>query len=375
MRYRFLSCAAAILVAAPVAGQSAGDRPTASYWVYVANESSDLVSLVRFGPDGLVEEKTIEVGRHPADIDGAHGLTVSPSGEHWYVSIAHGTPYGFVWKMTTGTDEFVDSTTVGLFPATMSMSPDGASLFVVNFNLHGNPVPSSVSALFTPFMEETEQIETCVMPHGSKVSSDGTRHYSTCMMSDQLVEINTQDLQVTRRFALTDGHERLLDLDENATRAMGPGQCKPTWVTMDPSNEHLYVPCNGRKEILEIDRENFTVTRRFPTGAGPYNADVSADGRILVVTLKGAQSIAVFDLSNGHEIRIPTTQPVTHGVVISPDSRYAFVSNEAIGATRGTVDVFDLRSKRRVASTEVQYQPGGISFWKMEGTDGQAVRR
>ena len=135
------------------------------------------------------------------------------------------------------------------------------------------------------------------------------------------------------------------------------------------------MPCNGRKEILEIDRENFTVTRRFPTGAGPYNADVTADGRILVVTLRGAQSIAVFDLATGDETRIPTTQPVTHGVVISPDSRYAFVSNEAIGATRGTVDVFDLRSKQRVASTQVQYQPGGISFWKMEGTDGRAIRR
>ena len=368
MRFWIASCAVASLVAAPVAGQSTGDRPTASYWVYVANESSDLVSLVRFGPNGAVEEKTIEVGRHPADIDGAHGLTVSPSGEHWYVSIAHGTPYGFVWKMTTGTDQFVDSTTVGLFPATMSMSPDGSALFVVNFNLHGNQVPSSVSALFTPFMEETAQIETCVMPHGSKVSSDGTRHYSTCMMSDQLVEIGTQALQVTRRFALTDGHEGPLDLGENATRVTGAGQCKPTWVTMDPSNEHLYVPCNGRKEILEIDRESFTVTRRFPTGAAPYNADVSADGRTLVVTLKGAQSVAMFDLSNGHETRIPTTQPVTHGVVISPDSRYAFVSNEAIGATRGTVDVFDLRSKQRVASTQVQYQPGGIGFWKMEPT-------
>jgi DNA-binding beta-propeller fold protein YncE len=61
----------------------------------------------------------------------------------------------------------------------------------------------------------------------------------------------------------------------------------------------------------------------------------------------------------------PTTQPITHGVTISPDSRYAFVSNEAIGAVRGTVDVIDLRTKELVASTQVQYQPGGITFWQM----------
>ena len=366
MRAGLFAGALAIVVTSQTAGQTTGGVPDAHYWVYVANESSDLVSLVRFGPEGAVEEKTIEVGRHPTDLDGAHGLTVSPTGQHWYLSIAHGTPYGYIWKMETGTDAFVDSTSVGLFPATMSISPDGSTLFVVNFNLHGNPVPSSVSTVFTPFVRETKRIETCVMPHGSKVSNDGSRHYSTCMMSDQLVEIDTRNLQVRRRLALTDGHEGLLSLDQNDTPVTGAGQCKPTWVTMDPSIEYLYVPCNGRGEVLEIERESFSITRRFPTGAAPYNEAVTADGKLLVVTLKGAQSIAIFDLETGAETRIATTQPVTHGVTLSSDSRYAFVSNEAIGATRGTVDVFDLQTKERVASTQVQYQPGGISFWKME---------
>ncbi len=354
----------ASLLASPSVAQDNG--PTARYWVYVANESSDLVSRVRFGPDGLTEEKTIPVGARPADLDGAHGIAVAANGKFWYVSIAHGAPYGSIWKMESGTDVFVDSVTVGLFPATMSLTPDASSLFVVNFNLHGNIMPSWVSSVFTPFMNETAQIETCIMPHGSRITRDGMTHYSTCMMSDQLVEISTTGHRVTRRFRLTDGHEALMDLAETANRAMGAGRCKPTWVVLDPEDEHLYIPCNGRKEVLEIDRSTMTVRRRFATGAGPYNADVSADGRYLVVTLKGAQAVAVFDLETGKETRIETSQPVTHGVVISPDSRYAFVSNEAVGATRGTVDVFDLASKTRVASVAVQYQPGGIGFWKME---------
>jgi DNA-binding beta-propeller fold protein YncE len=341
--------------------------PGGTYWVYVANESSDLISLVRFDRDGAVEAKTIPVGIYPADIEGAHGLTVSPTGQHWFVTTAHGTPYGKIWKFETGTDRFVDSVTVGLFPATMSLTPDGSTLFVVNFDLHGDPVPSSVSAVFTPFMREMRQIPTCVMPHGSRVSRDGTRHYSTCMMSDQLVEIATDRLDVNRRLLLTKGSEHILHDDhDNAAHSMGAGTCKPTWVVLDPSNEHVYVPCNGRAEILEIRIEDFTVTRTFATGAGPYNADVSADGRLLVVTLKGAQAVAIVDLASGQETRVPTTQPVTHGVTISPDSRYAFVSNESIGATRGTLDVFDLVTKRRVASTQLQYQSGGIAFWKME---------
>ena len=77
---------------------------------------------------------------------------MSPTGAHWYVSIAHGRPFGQIWKMETGTDVLVDTAEVGLFPATMAVTRDGSSLFVVNFNPHGDPGPSSVSAVFTRMM-------------------------------------------------------------------------------------------------------------------------------------------------------------------------------------------------------------------------------
>jgi DNA-binding beta-propeller fold protein YncE len=353
---------------------AAQTHPT--YWAYVANESSDIVSLVRFDGEEVVEEKAIGVGFHPADLDGAHGIAVSPTGEHWYVSIAHGRPYGQIWKMATGTDRLVDTTTVGLFPATMSTTPDGASLFVVNFNLHGDHVPSSVSAVFTPFMAEVEQIETCVMPHGSRMSHDGQRHYSTCMMSDQLVETDVVGMKVARRMVLTGGHEHVMsergaspgEEHDMAGMAVGDGDiCKPTWVLPSPDDTRLYVPCNGRGDVLEIDRQTMEVLRRMPTGAGPYNADITPDGGTLVVTLKGNQAVAIFDLETGEEIRVETTEPVTHGVAVTPDGRYAFVSNESVGATRGTVDVIDIGARRVVASTPLHYQPGGLAVWKMEG--------
>jgi DNA-binding beta-propeller fold protein YncE len=360
------ACVAA-LAATPLSAQSG----ESSYWVYVANEASDLVSRVRFDGSEVVEEKAISVGFHPADLDGAHGITVSPTGDHWYVSIAHGQPYGQVWKMETETEQFVDSAQVGLFPSTMSMTPDGASLFVVNFNLHGDPIPSSVSAVFTPFMQEVRQIETCVMPHGSRVNQDGTRHYSVCMMSDQLVETSIIGLDVSRRMSLTLGSEGTTEhtgsVTSNGTEVDPATICKPTWVVVSPDDERLYVPCNGRGDVLEIDAESLEVLRRFPAGRGPYNADITPDGSKLVVTLKGDQAIAIYDLATGEETRVETSRPITHGVVVSPDGRYAFVSNEAVGATRGTLDVVDIAAGRLVASTELHYQPGGIGFWKMQG--------
>lgn len=354
----------AALGAAPLSAQQP-EPPQATYWVYVANESSDLVSRVRFGPDGITEEKTIHVGIMPADLDGAHGLSVAPDGRHWYVSLAHGTPFGRIWKFSTGTDELLDSTTVGLFPASMAVTPDGSTLFVVNFNLHGNPVPSSVSAIFTPAMQELTKIETCVKPHGSALNHAGSSHYSVCVGSEQLVEISTLRLQVTRRLDLTPGREHILSSAPVPTPP-GTAVCGPTWVAVSPDDRYLYVPCNRNGEVLEISTETFAVSRRLSTGKGPYNADVSPDGRYLLVTLKGEQAVAVFDLTTGAQDRVPTTQPITHGVVVTPDSRYAFVSNEAIGATRATVDVIDLGARQRIASVEVQHQAGGIDFWRME---------
>jgi DNA-binding beta-propeller fold protein YncE len=350
---------------AEAGGGGATRSPGANYWVYVANEASDAVSRVRFGPDGLVVEHTTDVGIRPVDIEGAHGVTVSPDGLYWYVSVAHGTPFGQVWKYTAGSDLLVGKTEVGLFPATMALTPDGSSLFVANFKLHGNPVPSSVSAIFTPAMVELERIETCLKPHGSVVDHEGVRHYSACVGSDQLVEISVDGMRVTRRLLLTPGAERLVEPLAGAGTG-GPARCKPTWVALSPDDRFLYVPCNGNREILEIEATDLRITRRFPTGRGPYNAAVSRDGRFLVVTLKGEGAVAIIDRRSGEERQVTTSRPVTHGVAISPDSRYAFVSNEAVGSTRGTLDVIDLAAAELVASTPLGLQSGGIAFWKME---------
>ncbi len=354
-----------VLLAGPIRAQSPG---ATSYWLYVANESSDAVSLVHFDGRTAAEVESIDVGVHPTDMDGAHGVTVSPDGEYWYLSLAHGQPYGSIWKMRTGTNELVDSVTVGLFPATMALTPDGTTLFASNFNLHGDPEPSTVSAVFTPIMAPVARIETCVRPHGSRVSHDGLNQYSGCLLSDQLVETSIENLQVTRRMRLTAGYEGLTT-DGSGALVGDEGACRPSWVVPSKDDRTLYVTCNARSEVLEVDRDAFVIRRRFPTGAGPYNADVTPDGRTLLVTLKGEQAVAVIDLVTGLERRIPTSRPVTHGVVTSPDGRYAFVSNEAVGATRGTVDVIDLASPALVATAEVQFQAGGIAFWKMESAE------
>jgi DNA-binding beta-propeller fold protein YncE len=349
------------------AGPASALATPGPYVVYVANESSDAVSAVEIGANGAARvRREIPVGLMPGDIDGAHGLQASPDGRYWYLTIAHGQPFGTVWKFDARADTLIARTEVGMFPATMGISHDGDYLFVVNFNLHGDPEPSTVSVVHTPSMTELTRTPACVRPHGSRVSPDGMTNYVACVGGDQVVAIDTRSFEVRARFSVAPGREgRLSEGDAGVVSSA----CAPTWVTpgVGVREGMLYVPCNRTAEVLEIDARRWVVTRRFATGAGPYNLDITPDGGTLVATLKSAQQIAVFDLTAGTEReRLATSQPVTHGVAISPDGRYAFVTNESIGATPGTLDVFDLGGGRLVATAILGLQAGGIALVRSE---------
>jgi hypothetical protein len=75
----------------------------------------------------------------------------------------------------------------------------------------------------------------------------------------------------------------------------------------------------------------------------------------------------LFDLSGGRETaRIQTLRKIVHGVVVSPDDRYAFVTVEGIGAEPGTLEVIDLERRARVAAVDLGQMAGGVDFWKAE---------
>ena len=78
---------------------------------------------------------------------------------------------------------------------------------------------------------------------------------------------------------------------------------------------------------------------------------VTHDGRLLLATNKRGQSVSVFDARTGKELRrLPTRRKVVHGVAVSPDDKYAFVSVEGVGSEPGTVEAIDLGSLTTVGT-------------------------
>jgi DNA-binding beta-propeller fold protein YncE len=352
----------------PAASTASAQPPTQDYLVYVVCESADRVVLLRFGPKGFRIEHETRIGLMPMDINGPHGIAISPDKQYLYVSVGHGRPDGSVWKLKTGTDEVVRFAPLGLFPATTDISRDGAFIYVANANFHGDMVPSSISVVATDEMAEVKRITTCTMPHGSRLNPQGTKHYSACMMDDLLAEIDTQTFEVSRYFMLSAGKEMGMTGAPEKQMKMSDLTCVPTWAQPSNDGSEIYVACNKANDIVIVDASSWKMTRRFPAGTGVYNLAMTKDGRLIATNKKG-QSVSVFDPKTGKELaRIPTKRKVVHGAVVTPDNRYAFISVEGIGSDPGTVEVIDLASLTNVGILDVPQQAAGIDFWKTEPT-------
>ena len=360
-----------------------------NYYAYVASESEDTVSLIKFDGKEAVEEERIDVGFMFAEIEGPHGITVDPSGDFWYISLAHGNPFGTLVKYSTENNQAVARTTLGLFPASMEISTITGFLYCVNFNLHGSMKPSNVSVVDPETMTEVTKITTGSMPHGSRLSPDGLFQYSVAMMSGELFEIDALDLKVSRVLDLENnminnkkidgkmmnddnmkGKMMTNDKKESMMSSMVEmkhSMVKPTWVIPHPKKNIAYVAGNGSDEVIEVNLDKWEVSDRFKTGKGPYNLEITPNGKLMIGTIKSEGKTAIWNLENKQELAlIKNTTSVSHGIAISSDSKYAFISVEGIGGEPGIVDVIDLDSYELVSSVKVGKQAGGIAFWKKE---------
>lgn len=344
-----VAASVALLLAVPAGSARAGpEPPRRSYYVYACAESEDEVAVVRYGPGGLEVVKTVSVGSYPAETEGPHGIGIAPDGRHWYVSIAHGLPFGSVHKYETGSDQWLGDVTVGMYPATLDVAASTRLLYVANFDLHGRLEPGSISVVETETMTEVARIPSGIRPHGGRLGRDETRFYAVNVMGFELVEADALGFEVARRLPLGAG-------------------VQPSWVTRPTRAGRVYVTGGNVARVFEVDLERWRIVRTFDSGPGPYNAAVTPDEATLLVTYRQGGAVGFWDLETGRErARVATTRAIPHGVVTTPDGAYAFVTVEGVGGEPGTVEVYDVAAAERRGAVDIGKQASGIAFWKVE---------
>ncbi len=206
------------------------------------------------------------------------------------------------------------------------------------------------------------------------------------MMDDLPVDIDAEKMKVARTFRVSVGKEQgyagLAPREDaaqtvsaktgahdhdNMAMYMASISCSPTWAQPSTDGAKIFVACNKSNEIVEIDAKSWSLVRRIPAGNGVYNLGVTPDGKLLVATNKRDASASIFDIGTARELaRIPTRRKVVHGVVTSPDNRYAFVTVEGVGSEPGTLEIIDLQSQKLAAEVDTPPQAAGIDFWKVD---------
>ena len=159
-----------LLLLAALAAPATLSAQDPGYRVGIVSESGDIVTWLKPGNGTLTLDRVVPVGIMPADIDGPHNLAVAPDNKSYYISIAHGTPYGSLWKLDATTDTLLGRAPLEAFPTTIGLTPDGEMAFVANSDFHGDhPRQNVVTVVHTPSMRSDSN--TADISSNDRVSS------------------------------------------------------------------------------------------------------------------------------------------------------------------------------------------------------------
>ncbi len=126
---------------------------------------------------------------------------------------------------------------------------------------------------------------------------------------------------------------------------------------------------NAGFSLTVLDLKRMRVSRTIPLGRfrRPHGIQYFRDGDRVAVTAEDSQMVLVVNVRTGKiDKAIPTTQKLSHMLVLSPDEKRVYVSN----IRSGTISVLDIDDSRLVANLPVgegveglDLSPDGKQLW------------
>jgi YVTN family beta-propeller protein len=334
--------------------------------IYVTNQGSDKISVM--DADAKLVIGLIDVGE--ADVqDVPHNVHVDAQKRYFYVSLITSAK---LLQFDAATDQLVKTVSVGQSPANPVTSPDGRTIYVTNWRqdeptLHVLDAETLSEKYVLRFPEAFG-----ASPHGLVATRDGSTLYTTHEEAGSVFKIELGE---------TAGDARLtyISLGEPAAAL------RPLQVLLDAAERFLYVTCNGSGEVRVIDTALGEMVKVLPIGGRPWLEALTPDGKYVYVANWGQDGVDVIETAaTADAIRVAESltndsfeHPVfarPHGVAITADGRYVFVSSEntngAIpqhhptqgGGDAGYVTVIEASTNQVVKVVEVEVDPTGVAL-------------
>lgn len=322
------------LISLALAAQITAASPTGT--IYTANEREGSISQV---PLDRGTPHTIKVAVAP------HNVQVSPDGR-WLLVVGMpqhaghkghslGTGQLLVFRTDTLTEpEFL--LPAGKHPAHVVTDLAGKRAFVTD----------SASDLVRVFdlglRQEVGQVSTGRFPHGLRLSPDGNTLYVADLKADAVSVIDVATLKETARI---------------------PVGKAPAQVGFAPDGKQAYVSLSGENKLGVINTVTRRLVAKIAVGRMPIQMYSTPDGKQVYVANQGSaklpdKRVSVIDPVARKVVATIDSGKGAHGVVVSHDGAYAFVSN----LEDGTFSIIDTATRQVVARPQVGAGPNGISF-------------
>ncbi len=299
---------------------------------------------------GAIQART-PIDPRPSESDEPHGVAVSPDGDHWYVTLAHGDPT--LSKYEREGDRLVGRGALGAAGAArVELNRDGTVAFVADYDRSMPGTDGEVVAIRTRDLEVQARNRICEGPHHALPDPSTGLVAVACSLGDEIVILDPADLSELRRFPV-----------DPEPGEPGAPRFKPLNLAWSPEGDRLYVALHLADRVRVFDPMG-TAIGEVATGRRPAQIAVSGDGSMLVAANRGDGTLSVIDgpaLAERSRIDLGAAHP--HGVALSGSADAAFVTCEGTTGAPGSTVAVRLGVEPGVAwSIETGPVPLGIAW-------------
>ena len=306
--------------------------------IYTADEHGASISTIELGP-GRVTRTPIPISPHNSQVsaDGKRLLAVGPVTGAGHSGGHAEAPAGKLVILSTsaiaGPREEID---VGAHPAHVVIDKAGARAYVTDSRAN------VVKVVGIPEKKVLRDIATGALPHGLRMSPD-EREIATANVKDGTVSI--------------------LDVAQARETTRLPVGKAPVQVAFTPDGSRLYVSLRDEDSVAVIDMKSRRKVASIKVGYKPIQLYVTPDGKQVYVANQGtekkpANTVSVIDTAGNSLVSTITVGRGAHGVVVSDDGAFAFISN----IYDDSVSVIDTASRKVVKNFKVGKGPNGITY-------------
>lgn len=313
--------------------------------------------VLRLDPEtGAVLER-IPVDPRPTESDEPHGVAVSPDGDHWYVTLAHGDPS--LSKFERAGDRLVGrGSLLSAGAARVELSRDGEVAYIADYDRSMPGADGEVLAIRTRDLELQARNRICEGPHHALPDPSGRFVAIACSLGDEVAILDASDLSEIRRFPV-----------DPAPGEPGAPRFKPLNLAWSPGGDRLYVALHLADRVRVFDVAG-AMAGEVATGRRPAQIALSEDGSTLVVANRGDGTLSVIDgMSLEERSRVDLGAAHPHGVVLGGAAETAFVTCEGTTDTPGRTVAVSLGPEPGINwSTETGPVPLGIAWMPPAGS-------